>query len=312
MNITMLHDLDTGFLASTLKPAFEALGHTCTVIQTVITYLEEPATHIDHLLSTMKDDDIAALTAIYKETDLFIIRSVTDFTLRACGVLPYITRENTIFRVHGSDLREKNIPYSMRTWKIDWHGKEPLLVGPRDSSLMPLYRTHTLTHIERPCNFPIFPRKRIKDIYALHTPTNLLRKGTQELLDTFSKEGTIQLHILSGIPRTEALRLKAGASFFIDFLGTYPNSPYGMNSVEAWFYKIPVFSTYHPIDEVLVPELPTLVHNLDITTLQREITHYEPDRKALTYAYKYAITTHDPSRIAHQYIALCKALPSMF
>ena len=41
MKIVMMHDLDTGFLAATLKPAFEKLGHDCVVMQTLKTYLEK-------------------------------------------------------------------------------------------------------------------------------------------------------------------------------------------------------------------------------------------------------------------------------
>ncbi len=307
MNITMLHDLDTGFLAATLKPAFEALGHTCTVIQTMITYLENNPSHIDHHLGEIQDAQIHALKDVYKATDLFILRTLSDFTLRVSGVLPFITKDNTIWRVHGSELRDRQVPYSLRTWRINWHGKEPLLVGPRDPSLIPLYRQNTITHIERPCAFDTFPRRRrnTKDPFALHTPTRPEKKGTNGLMARFKQsKGTIPLRILSGMSRQDILQWKSKASYFIDYLGSYIHGPYGMNSVEAWYYRIPVFSDYSPMDEALCPELPRLVHYSKENTLQHNIQYYESDNKQLAYASKYAITVHDPSRIATQYALL--------
>ena len=309
MNITMLHDLDTGFLASTLKPAFEQLGHNVTVLQTLTTYLEEPASHIDILLKDL--EDTSSLIPIFKDTDLFILRTVTDTTLRLTGALPYINQHNTIWRVHGSELRDRNVPYSLRTWQLNWHNKEPIIVGPRDPSLIPLYRGNVITTIERPCAFDIFPKKRIKDIYALHTPTRPEKKGTDELLQLFTKEGTIPLHIISGMPRADILKWKAGASYFIDYLGSYNQGPYGMNSVEAWYYKIPVFSQYKPSDVVMCPQLPQLIHSFDTKDLQSSILSYTKDNKQLTKARNYALETHDPLLIAQQYINLAQHIKEL-
>lgn len=304
MNITMLHDLDTGFLSSTLKPAFQALGHNCTVIQTITTYLEEPATHIDYLLSEMENEEIHALTKIFKETDFFIIRSVTDFTLKHSGILPFLNQNNTIFKVHGSELRERNVPYSLKTWRINWHNKEPLLVGPRDPSLFPLYRENTITHIERPCAFDIFPRKRLdkQQPFALTTPTNIERKGTQALIDNW--KSTIPLKVLHGVSRKEALKHKSQASYYIDNIGSYKHGPYGMNSVEAWFYRIPVFSNWSAMDVVIEPQLEKLIHHACPNTIQPMIENHIPDTKQLNYTRNYAIRVHDPLTIALQYILL--------
>ena len=307
MNITMLHDLDTGFMAATLKPAFEALGHTCTIVQTLTTYLESDTSHIDHLLTEM--EDIEPLKEIFRDTDLFILRSITDFSLKGTGVLPYITPHNTIWRVHGSELRDRNMPYSLRTWKINWYNKEPTIVGPADSTLLPLYRGNVITSIERPCAFDTFPKRRRnnKEPFALTTPTNPSKKGTQELIDNWNSK--IPLHVISGVSRTEALKWKSQASYFIDSMGSYKHAPYNMNSVEAWYYRIPVFSHYNEIDEVLVPELKDLIYYATSESVEDIITCYSyQDKKRLNYARKYALRTHDPKRIAQQYINLAKEI----
>lgn len=299
----MLHDLDTGFLAQTLKPAFQALGHNCTVLQTMNTYLEPNPTHIDHLLSTV--DDTKPLIEIFKETDLFIIRTITDTTLRLSGVIPFISPHNTIWRVHGSELRERNIPYTLRTWRINLHNKEPLLVGHSDPSLFPLYRQNTITCIERPCAFDTFPRKRTnkQQPFALTTPTNFARKGTQPLIDNWKSH--IPLQVLHGASRKEVLQTKARASYLIDNTDPPPNAGfYGMNSVEAWFYKIPVFSKYYPMDEVTVPNISKLIINSDNSNVQHNIEQYSPDNKQLNYARNFALSTHDPLTIAKQYTLL--------
>lgn len=307
MNITMLHDLDTGFLAATLKPAFERQGHTVSVLQTITTQLENDTSHIDILLSNLQEDHPAQLKTIFENTDFFILRSLTDTTLRLTGVLPYITPQNTIWRVHGSEMRERNVPYSLRTWQINWHHKEPILVGPRDPSLMPLYHKNTVTTIERPCNFAIFPHRRVKDIYALHTPTRVEKKGTQQLFDNFNKQGSIPLHIISGSPRDEILKWKAGASFFIDYLGSYNQGPYGMNTVEAWYYNIPVLSQYKPMDVVMCPEVERFVIHATVDTIPSLIKDPDIiDRKTLRDARNYALTVHNPQTIAKQYLSLAK------
>jgi hypothetical protein len=303
MNITMLHDLDTGFLASTLKPAFEQLGHTCTVVQTLTTYLDPEPTHIDYLMSEMSDDAIHSLKSyIFKDTDLFIIRSITDFTLKASGVLPFITKDNTIYKVHGSELRERNVPYTLKTWRINWYNKEPVVCGPRDPSLFPLYRENTITHIERPCAFDTFPRRRRnkKQPFALTTPTNIERKGTHYLLDNW-KSPIMPLRVIHGVSRQEALKWKSRATFYIDNIGSYKHGPYGMNSVEAWYYKIPVYSNYNPMDEAIVPELPELINWVCPQTVQTAIRPPFVYKKQLNNARKYALHTHDPMRIAQQY-----------
>lgn len=313
MKIVMLHDLDTGFLAATLKPAFEKLGHECVVMQTIKTYLDPEGEHVDFLMGELPDEDFELLEDEYKETDLFIIRSVTDFTLRESRVLKYLNKNNTIYRVHGSELREKDVPYSLRTWKIDWYGKEPIVVGPKDPSLLHKYKGTVITHIERPLNFDIMPKKNEnkKGKFALHTPTNQERKGTHELITACDGEGNIPVNVVSGVSRKEVLELKAQCSFFIDHIGSYPNGPYGMNSVEAWYLKIPVWSNYNNIDMVMCPELPRLSNNLDIDTLSEELNTYIYDKEAIEYAYNYAKDTHNPIKIAQQYIALGTYIQSL-
>jgi len=306
MNITMLHDLDTGFLAATLKPAFEQLGHKCTVLQTLITHLEGDPTHIDHLMCEKSNEEIHALKQVFKDTDLFILRTLSDVTLKYSGVLPYVTKDNTIWRVHGSELRERNVPYTLKTWRINWYNKEPVIVGPRDPSLIPLYRGNVITQIERPCAFDTFPKRRRnkKEPFALTTPTNLERKGTQKLIDNWKSE--IPLQVIHGVSRQEALKYKSQASYYIDNIGSYKHGPYGMNSVEAWYYRIPVFSNYSYIDEAIVPELPDMIQWVDRIFLKSELDLYILDNKQLNYARKYALHTHDPIRIAKQYMKVIK------
>lgn len=307
MNITLLHDLDTGFFASTMKPAFQQLGHTCNVLQTLHTYLDPQGLHVDHLLSQMDEQMYADIQQIFKETDLFLLRSVSDTTLRLTGVLPHITPHNTIWRIHGSELRENNVPYRLRTWRIDWHNREPLVVAPRDPSLFHLYRKNTITHIERPCPFHTFPRRNKQHPpFAITTPTNIQRKGTQALIDSWTSK--IPLHIAHGCTRAHTLSEKAKASFYIDNVGSYDHGPYGMNTVEAWHYNIPAFSTISPMSLALVPALEKFITHSTIHTIQHNIETYTYDRSSLRRAYSYAHTTHDPHTIAIQYISLLHSL----
>jgi len=305
MNITFVHDLDTGFLSATLKPALEQLGHNVCVMQTVNTFIEPSTSHVD--ISLAKIDSPEGMKEVqerFKETDLFFLRAWNDLPLQLLDVTKYANNKNTIFRVHGSDLREHNIPYSLKAWRIDWHGREPMLVGPRDASLIPKYRGNVITTIERPIDLSLIPKHRpVQPPFAITTPTSMDRKGT-ELLKDLPNRLNIPLHIVSGVSRKEALEEKSHASYYIDRLGTYNHGPYGMNSVEAWLMHIPVFSQYEPIDTVLCPELSRLIHNINIDTIQDVLHDYVEDRRQLNYAYNYARTNHDPLRIAQQYIDL--------
>ncbi len=303
MNITFFHDLDTGFLAATLKPAFQALGHTCTVMQTHPTYLEKNSTdHIDIRLGDKPD--LLEIDRIFKETDLFIIRAWNDWPLQVFGITKYAKNTNTIFKVHGSELREQGVPYSLKTWRIDWHGKEPVLCGPRDPSLFKYYRQNTVTQIERPAPFPIYPKKHAEHPpFAIHTPTNTMKKGTQLLIDRW-KSNKIPLKILGGLAHTELLQEKSKASYYIDRVGTYYHGPYSMNSVEAWALRIPVFTQLTSIDKAVEPTLDTLITDINIDTVQRTVEDYIPDTKSIDRAYRYARTTHDPTTIAQQYLSL--------
>ena len=301
MNITFVHDLDTGFLAATLKEPLQKLGHNVKIVQTLITQIEgEQSSHIDIHTGALKTDaDFQQVQEVFRETEFFIIRSISDVALRTLKVFDHANHTNAIYKVHGSELREQGNPYSLTAWRTLPH---PLVVcGPRDPSLIPLYRGNVITHIERPCDFDIFPKRKAESPpFALHTPTNPARKGTQSLKDSW-KNKDIPLEIMSALPRAQILKRKSQASFYIDNAGDYAHGPYGMNSVEAWFYKIPVFSTYSHIDTVLCPELEYLVYNIKNINALNDHAY---DSKRMNKCKQYAITTHNKHTIAKQYIAL--------
>jgi len=309
MKIIMLSDLDTGGLAAILKPAFQKLGHDVTVMQTVKTYLDGEGEHIDFLMGQMPNEDFPLLEDEFKEADLFIIRTVTDFTLKATKVLGYLNKHNTIYRIHGSELRENRVPYTMRTWMINWFGNEPVVVGPRDPSLFKYYEGNVITHIERPMNIELLKTIEVRErgIHAVTTPTNMYRKGADLLIEKW-KNKKVSLQVLSGVSREEALEAKAGASYYVDRVGEYEHGPYGVNSIEAWFLRVPVFSQYSDMDVVVCPELPKLVNYVNIDNIEKVINKYKRDDIALDFAYEYAMNTHHPLIIAQQYIALAKAI----
>ena len=301
MNITFLHEIDTGFMAATLKPAFERLGHHCTVMQGWKTHIEPNLNHVDYLLSEV--DDTTILKREFEATDLFIIRA-TDALMYDTGVIPYLTAHNTIFRLHGYDLLELNRPYSLTTWRINLFNKHPFICTYNDPTF--IGRLHgNVFYIERPMNFDILPRrKKTDEVFALMSPTNMYKKGAQALSKTWKSNG-ITLKIIANTTRTEVLELKAQASYMIDNVEpNYDGGPYGMNSVEAWYMRIPTFSRYHPWSTIVCPELPLLTHNVTLDNVQQTIEEYEVDKRQLKYAHDYALRTHDPVHIAQQYITL--------
>ena len=302
MRITFVHDMDTGFLARTLKQPLEALGHEVKIVQTLITQIEEgDNSHIDIWTGGIKtEEEYKAVHEVFKETDFFIIRCISDEALRVLRVFEQAHMGNAIYKVHGSELRELGHPYTLRAWRTL---AKPLLVcGARDPSLMPLYRGTTITHIERPCDFDIFPKRRKEQPpFAIHTPTNLLKKGTDLLEKRWKSK--IPLEIMSKLPRKQVLARKARASYLIDNINDlWYHGPYGMNAVEAWYYKIPVFSTIsNPLAQALVPELEYLIIHSTIDSVQSNVENYVEDKHRMRKCKEYALRTHDKHIIAKQY-----------
>lgn len=314
MKITMIHELDVGFFASTMRMAFENLGHEVCVVQGFKTYLEEEP-NIDYLLDLKVGISANELKRDLEETDFFILRFLSDMTLHTLQIPNYAGAKNSIYKVHGSEMRDRNIPYSLSTWHLEWYHNEPVVCGPRDWSLKDRYQSGVITHIERPLDFGLIPnRRRRTDVpHAITTPTSIYKKGTELLMDAWKhcpKE--LPLKVVQGVSRRECLIEKAKASLYIDRLGTYEHGPYGMNSAEAWHMKIPVFSQIRPWDNVFCAELPNLVTHVDKFTIVDMVKQFvedpKPFKKQAGYAHKYVKRVHDPKTIAKQYIALAEEL----
>ena len=306
MKIVFLHELDTGFMAQTLKPAFEALGHQCIIMQGWKTHLEgDNNTSIDYLLTDIKKDDVHIIEQHFKDTDFFILRA-GDALLKDSHVLPYINKHNSCYRLHGHDLTFLGRPYKLRyyrTKKLD-----TTVVTYNDPTFYQHFRSFPV-FIERPIDLSLIPKKKkTGEVYAVSTPTSMTKKGGDMLAHAW-KTKDIGLKIVSAYDRLTALDIKAGASYAIDNVDpTYLGGPYGMNSVEAWLLSMPVFSNYTHIVRATCPQITQLVNHATIHNVQQLIEHHEVDKKQLTYAKQYAIRTHDSKIVAQQYIALAEHL----
>ena len=303
MKICFFHELDTGFMAATLKPAFERLGHECIIMQGWNTHLEADTDHIDYQLNTFKKGETQPLIQEFKDTDFFILRA-GDALLQDAGIIPYITKRNAIYRLHGHDLTALGRPYALDTWRIKWHNNQPQVVTYQDPLFYPHLKTAPI-YIERPIDLSLIPRKRkAKEPFALNSPAGIDIKGGKQLADIWNSE-TVKLKILSQLTRKEVLALKAQAHFFIDNLNpAYHHGPYGMNTVEAWLLKIPAFSFYIPLSKAICPLLPRMVTHTTMDTVQKQIEDHIPNKKDLNLAYQYAKHVHASDTIAHQYLDL--------
>jgi len=312
MKITMIHELDVGFFASTMRKAFEDLGHEVCVMQGYKTYLEnEPK--IDYLLDNEDGVSFTDLEKDLQSTDFFILRFISDVTLKALNLTHFANARNSIYKVHGSEIRERRIPYSLLSWHLEWYHNQPTVCGPRDWSLKDIYQSGAVTHIERPLDFDLIP-KRVNDIpHAITTPTNTYKKGTEELVESWKHcPEELPLKVVAGVSRTKCLTEKAKSSLYIDRLGNYEHGPYGMNSAEAWHMKIPVFSQIRGWDNVFCAELPNLVTYVDKFTIVEKVKAFVENpksyKKQIEYAHKYVKRVHNPETIAKQYIALAEEL----
>lgn len=305
MKVILFQELDTGFMAATLKPAFERLGHECISMQGWHSHLESNTFSVDYLLKNMGFNDTHTLIQEFKDTDLFILRA-GDELMRDSGLLPYISKHNSVFRLHGHDLTVLGRPYALMTWRINWHKQEPQVVTYSDPTFLSHLKTIPI-YIERPMDLSLIPRKKkVSEVFALSTPAGIDKKGGKKLIKTWKTKG-IPLKLYSAIGRDEAIAVKAECSYFIDNVNEeYLAGPYGMNSVEAFLMEKPVFSQYTHASRAICPELSRLITHVTIDNVQSTIENFEPDRKALRYAKQYALRVHDPITIAKQYLALAE------
>lgn len=308
MKILFLHELDTGFMAATLKPAFIRLGHECVVIQGWNTHLETNTNHVDYLLKEFPKEDKHLLIDEFKDTDFFIIRA-GDALMEDTGILPYLNQYNMVYRLHGHDLTALGRPYKLKAYMIDWYGKEPYVATYCDPTFLHLLRPKTV-YIERPVNLDLIPKKKkSKEVFALNSPSDTSRKGAEELLKIWKPNDNIKLKLISNTDREEVLALKSKASYVIDNLSDeYDGGPYGMNAVEAWLMSVPVFSRYCKMSEVICPELSNLVTYVTLDTVQGAIEDYVVDKKRLKYIKDYAMRVHSPTNIAQIYIKFAQAI----
>jgi hypothetical protein len=312
MKICMIHELDVGFFAATMRPYFEELGHEVCTIQGEQTYLDKymGESKIDYLLTN--EFSIESIKKELQSADFFILRFCGDAILEHLQIPDYAGKNNCIYKVHGSELRDEDQPYSLSHWLMEWYRNEPVVTGPRDWSLMPKYRGNVVTTIERPLDFGLIPKpKPNSPPFAITCPTSAYKKGTKELAEAMA-HSPLPLKVLQGVPRNVCLGEKSKASIYIDRLGVYEHGPYGMNSAEAWAMHIPVFSQIRKWDTIFCPELEDIITPVDAYTLLGEIRNYIEDTKPYMQktnkAYRYVKEVHDPRRIAKQYMALAEEI----
>jgi len=310
--ITMVHELDIGFFATTMRKAFEKLGHEVVVVQGYKTYLEEEP-KIDYLMSDENGVPYEQMLKDFENTDFFILRFLSDISLRQMRVANYANSRNSIYKVHGSEMRDRNIPYQLLTWHLEWYHNEPTVCGPRDWSLKDKYQSGVITHIERPLDFDLIPKRVASPPHAISTPTNIYKKGTELLVEAWKHCPTeIPLELVYGVDRSTCLEAKSKASLYIDRLGDYEHGPYGMNSAEAWLMKIPVFSQIRSWDKVFCAELEKLITPIDQFTIVDKVKDFVENpksyKKQIDFAYDYVRQTHNPDTIAKQYIALAEEI----
>lgn len=340
MNITFASLNDTGFLYETLKKPLERKGHNVKCILVSTTYLNKdvPADVIINPtggpLVIGEDEGENLRRKIFKivdDTEMFFLRWSDDNFLRFTGIDKAAGKHNAIFKVHGTDLRGPKCPYSLHTWHTYWYHNEPLVVGSKDWSLIPLYKSKHITCIERPLDFSIMPKaKPTKPPFIMQAHTGKHKKGTDELIPYLEKSGW-DYKIVTGLSRTECLALRAKSALTIDrfddivgstaitqksdsikdhFTRDYATKygPYGMTAAESWYMKIPVMGVLSKMDYVFYPELydfHVYMDKFNVMDLLKEFKEDpKPFQKKAKIGHKFVKRAHNPDMIAQQYLDL--------
>ena len=308
MKIALIHEQDIGFFASTMRKQWERMGHEVVVIQGYRSQIDDNA-KVDYLLAeegNLMPENVAKIKKELSETDFFILRFIGDELINYLKLQNYIDNRNSIYKVHGSELRERGLPWSLQVWNLDLYHKEPIVVGCYDWSLIDKYKGPHITCIERPLDFEIMPRKyKPEEPYVIHTPTGRYKKGTDELIP-YLEGARLPYKIVENTPRNECLKIRAGSMLSIDQFGegyVQQYGPYGMNTVESWYMSIPVIGARRVWDYVFHPEVRAFHIPVDKYNIAQVLADFKEDPKPFEKN-KYVKRAHNPTMIAQQYLDL--------
>jgi len=103
------------------------------------------------------------------------------------------------------------------------------------------------------------PGRREEPLRIGHSPTRRELKGTSAVIsavEEVSKDHSVELVLIEGLPYEQAIRLKATCQVFIDQVGSTGGTGYGVSSVESMAMGIPTVSDFAPGLAEFLPDHP--------------------------------------------------------
>jgi hypothetical protein len=144
-----------------------------------------------------------------------------------------------------------------------------------------------------------------------HAPTNRAQKGTDAVINALDGLPGIRLEIVERLPWRECLTRKARAWLYIDQVGPYAVG-YGVNSLEAWAYGMPVIcgAAEHIEQRIaaLVGEVPYMRATPE--TLRDAVERFRDDEVSYRYwaeaGRRVLAKHHAQAVVARQFVEMCE------
>ncbi|MHA1288092.1 MAG: glycosyltransferase, partial [Candidatus Thorarchaeota archaeon] len=242
------------------------------------------------------------------------MRWIDDSMIEFLGLDKLVTKNNALYKVHGSEARFNRFPECLIEWQTNWRYLPVPIVSCMDNTVTDVLEAKTIYHIERPLDFSIMPKSRIEkdELTLFHAPTNSgAQKGTDKFREIVKKVKGLKTVIVENTEYDECQKIRAKSSAVFDqfpsFVGTY-----GMSAVESWYLKLPVFTGLKTWAFAYHPEIHDFVIQVNEQTLFHELKQFVEDPNPYwekgKKAYKYVKDVHNPDKIALQYRALIESI----
>lgn len=314
MKVAFVSTLDAGRLGAIMKKYMEKEFNW-----EISNYIFRP-TYLDREgeYTVVPTTDKMALMAVkqnLRDSDFLFLRWIGDYEIGYLDLDKIVTKDNALFKVHGSEARSLGIPETLIEWKTNWKYLPLTLVSCMDMSVSKSLNSDSIYHIERPLDMSIMPRSAVcKDNLILsHSPTNNgVLKGTDLLKETMKEIEGIELRMIENMPYEEALQAKRTSSIVFDQFIVEGIGIYGMSAAEAWYLRLPVLTELSQEAYMFHPELHDFVIEVTPTTLLHKLEVFKENPEEFwelgNFGREYVKHVHDPIKIARQYKALIEMI----
>ena len=143
---------DIGGWGRIMKKYMERLGHEFVNVVFEDSYLKYSQDGDETIVLSQYSDEegVKLMHQLYKETDFYVLRWMVDEVVNGLGLKHVLTKNNFIYKTHGTETRTYGMPWNLELWKFHPHGT---VAGFLETPLWQNLPSPSYYHIERPCDY---------------------------------------------------------------------------------------------------------------------------------------------------------------